>query len=310
MEESKTHYRIQNWSEYNKSLMARGSITFWFSQEIADSWYADVPDGSRGAPDTYSDQAIITCLILKHVYGLTLRQTQGFVTSLINLMGLPIACPYYTQLSRRAKNLDVPLPRSSSITDIVVDSSGLKVYGEGEWKVRQHGISKRRTWRKMQLAINPDNHEIVAAALTSHDVSDGEVLEELLDQIPGHLNSVSGDGAYDTNHCYSAIGKKSARTIVPPRKNAILNGKCPERDQVISRINALGGDDNARKKWKVESGYHRRSLAETAMFRYKTMFGDKLSSRIFETQATEFFIKVLAMNLMTSLGMPRTIAIN
>lgn len=306
---SKTQYRIQNWSDYNKSLIARGSITFWFSQEIAESWYADGPDGSRGAPDTYSDQAIITCLTLRHVYGLNLRKTQGFITSLINLMGLPITCPCYTQLSRRAKSLDIPLPRSSKITDIVVDGSGLKVYGEGEWKVRQHGISKRRTWRKMQLAINPDNHEIVAGALTSNEVSDGEVLEELLDQIPGNLNSVSGDGAYDTSHCYSAIAKKGAKTIVPPRKNAILGGTCQERDQVISRINALGGDENARKQWKIESDYHRRSLAETAMFRFKTMFGDKLSSRIFETQATEFFIKVFAMNLMTSLGMPKTVAI-
>ncbi len=159
--------------------------------------------------------------MIRYVFGLRLRSTQGFVSSLVKLMELRIDCPHYSRLSRRSKNLEVPLPRSKNIKDIVVDGSGLKVYGEGEWKVRQHGVSKRRTWRKMHLAVDPRTNEIVASVLTSNDVSDGEVLGDLLDQIPGDLETVIGDGSFDTGPCYREIHKREARPIIPPRRNAI-----------------------------------------------------------------------------------------
>jgi hypothetical protein len=307
MAKAKTQYRIQNWSDYNQSLISRGSITFWISEEVAQGWQTSELSGKRGASNRYSDLAIVTSLMIRSVYRLTLRATQGFVNSLFALMSLDLSCPHYTRLSRRAKTLDVPLPRSGDIKDVVVDASGLKVFGEGEWKVRQHGVSKRRTWRKVHFAINPRNHEIVASVLSSNDVSDGEVLEELLDQIPGDLNTVAGDGAYDTGSCHKEIHKRGAYPLIPPRRNAVIHEEDEvlfERNKAIERIQSLGNTEEARKQWKKEVGYHKRSLAETGMFRLKTLFGEKLSSRIFENQATELFIKAAALNMMTSLGMP------
>jgi hypothetical protein len=171
--------------------------------------------------------------------------------------------------------LDVPLPRSGDIKDVVVDASGLKVFGEGEWKVRQHGVSKRRTWHKVHFAINPKNHEIVASVLSSNDVSDGEVLGGLLDQIPGDLDSVAGDGAYDTEPGHKEIHKRKAQPLIPPRRNAVLheeNEVLFERNKAIARIQSLGNTEEVRKKWKKEVGYHKRSLAETGVFRFKALF--------------------------------------
>jgi hypothetical protein len=312
MTASKKQYRIQNWSDYNQSLVQRGSITFWISKDVAQGWQEPKLSGKKGASKTYTDLAIVTPLMIRSVYGLTLRATQGFVDSLFSLMKLDIKCPHYTRLSRRAKTLDAPLPRSRGIQDVVVDASGLKVFGEGEWKVRQHGVSKRRTWRKVHFAINPDNNEIVASVLSSSDVSDGETLGELLDQIPGDLRSVAGDGAYDTVPCHREIHKSGAQPLIPPRRNAVIHEKddiLHHRNKAIERIHSLGNDEGARKQWKEEMGYHKRSLAETGMFRLKTLFGDKLSSRIFETQATELFVKAAALNMMASLGMPESYCI-
>lgn len=307
MAKSKTQYRIQNWSDYNQSLVSRGSITFWISEDVAQGWENSELSGKRGASNTYSDLAIVTSLMIRSVYGLTLRAAEGFVNSLFGLMNLDISCPHYSRLSRRAKDLDVPLPRSGDIKDVVVDASGLKVFGEGEWKVRQHGVSKRRTWRKVHFAINPKNHEIVASVLSSNDVSDGEVLEELLEQIPGDLNSVAGDGAYDTGPCHKEIHKRGAHPLIPPRRNAVIHEEDEvliERNKAIKWIQSLGNTEEARKQWKKEVGYHNRSLAETGMFRFKALFGEKLVSRTFDTQATELFIKAAALNMITSLGMP------
>lgn len=315
MPTKKNQYRIRNWPDYNKALVNRGSLFFWLSEEVLTHWMAPQPSGKRGASNKYSDLCILTCLMMRHLYGLKLRGTQGFINSLFVLLGLDLKCPDYTRLSRRSKGLDVPLPRSKEILNVVVDSSGLKVYGEGEWKVRQHGVSKRRTWRKMHLAINPDNQEIVASVLTSNDVSDGQVLDALLDQIPGDLEAVGGDGAYDATSCYEAIYEKGAKPLIPPRRNGVPRVWSKEdalsaRDNALKRIENLGGNGAARAQWKREVTYHRRSLAETAMFRFKTIFGQKLSMRTFDNQATELFIKSAILNLMTSLGMPDSFLID
>lgn len=303
----KRQYRIHNWSDYNAALVDRGRITLWFDEESTDSWFALGTTGKRGRPCVYSDIAMTCLLLIRSVFKLDFRKLQGFAESLAALMDIDIAIPSYTQICRRQSNLKVDLShiQKDEPIHVVVDSTGLKVFGEGEWKTRQHGISKRRTWRKLHLGVDESSGEVVAMELTTNDVTDGEVFPDLLEQIAEKISCVSADGAYDKRNCYDAIDERSAQANIPPRKDAVLkqhgNCKAPAltRDENIRGIRKLG-----RKKWKKNVGYHRRSLSETAMFRIKQLFGGKLSARLFENQVTEAIVRCKAMNKMTQLGMP------
>lgn len=224
----------------------------------------------------------------------------------MQLMGLDIPIPNYSTCRRR-KGLDVSLPRQSPGQDlhVVVDSTGIKVFGEGQWKVRQHGYRQRRTWRKLHLGINEATHEIMAAVVTTNNVTDPEVLDDLLDQVDDPLEQVSGDGAYDQRMCYQTIRARGATAAIPPRKNAKIwqHGNSRQerlnRDENLRRIRQVG-----RKRWKQEVNDHRRSLAETGMFRFKTVFGENVRARQFEGQAVQLFVRCAALNRMTHLGMP------
>jgi IS5 family transposase len=182
----------------------------------------------------------------------------------------------------------------------------LKIYGEGEWKTRQHGVSKRRTWRKMHLGVDEATGEIVAVVTTERDVGDCEVLPQVLAAIEDEIAQVSADGAYDTIGCHQAIAARQARVAIPPRENAVITdiGQWDAREQAVRRIGEIG-----RPAWKQEVKYHRRSLAETMMFRQKTILGDRLSSRKMATQTTEVRIRCAALNRMTHLGMPQSVCI-
>lgn len=264
---------------------------------------------------TYSDAAIEAVLILKAVYRLPLRAAQGFAQSVLALMGLSLPTPHYSTLSRRQVGLELVMPclRSGQAIHLVVDSTGCKVYGEGEWKVRTHGKSKRRTWRKLHLGVDEDSGEIVAAVLSSNNMSDGEVLPQLLEQVRKPIAQLSGDGGYDKRPCYEALQKRqekqelTLKVTIPPRRGARIwrhgNGKELRlaRDENLRAIRRVG-----RQEWKQESGYHRRSLAETAMSRYKKIVGDKLQARNFQRQSTEAFIGILMLNTMTALGKPQS----
>jgi len=193
----------------------------------------------------------------------------------------------------------------------VIDSTGLKVYGEGEWKVRQHGTTQRRTWRKLHLAVDADNHEVIAAELTAAFVGDAEVLPDLLDQLPAEesVASVAADGAYDTHTCHQAVWDRQASAFIAPRAGAVawppLAQDPPHpRTTILETIQQDG-----RKAWKQQSGYHQLSLAETAMFRLKTRFGSRLKNHRFDTQTTEAYARLAALNIMTQLGMPETIKV-
>lgn len=198
-----------------------------------------------------------------------------------------------------------PCDHGKEALPVAVDSTGLKVFGEGEWKVRQHGWSKRRTWRKLHLGVNAANGEIVATALTANSMSDGEILPALPRRIPGPVSQVSADGADDTADCYEPIGERGARAAIPPRRGARIgqhgNARKPPlaRDENLRVIRRQG-----RKRWKQEIGYHQRSLAGNAMFRVKTLFGPVLKARRFESQVTEALIRCHALNRITRLGMP------
>lgn len=304
---NKATYRIRNWKEYNAALRQRGSLTVWISDKALKNWLNPERSGCRGASLTYTDLAIETMATVQAIFGLAGRQTQGFLASVLSLMKVKLPVPDHSTLSRRRAGLTPNLPVSDlkKRRHLVVDSTGVKLYGEGEWKVRQHGWSKRRTWRKLHLGVDEQTREIVSACTSTNNVSDGEMLPDLLAAAPGKIEQVSGDGAYDKRRCYDAINKYGARAAIPPRKGAKIwrhgNSKAERhiRDQNLRRIRQVG-----RKEWKRESGYHRRSLAETAIFRFKAIFGDRLRTRKLDRQFNEMLIKCAALNRMTHLGMP------
>ena len=300
-------YRVNNWSEYDKALVQRGSITFWLSDNFEEVWL-HTGEKQRGSQFDYSDKAIEIMLTLKEVFHLTNRSVEGFVRSLFQMMKIDLPVPDHSTLSKRGKTLKVKLPKKASGSlNLVLDSTGLKIYGEGEWKVRKHGYSKRRTWRKLHLGADPENGEIQAVLLTENSVTDDATVKELLEQIEQTLLACAADGAYDTRKVYDALNKHSpdVRILIPPRKNARIwqhgNSKAErlKRDENLRYVRKHG-----RQQWKRDSDYHMRSLAETAMFRLKTIFGDELSARLLETQTTQALIRCLALNKMTHLGMP------
>ena len=300
-------YRVKNWSAYEQALVQRGSITFWLSDDIEQIWLY-TGEKQRGSQFDYSGKAIEIMLTLKEVFHLTNRGVEGFVRSLFQIMKIDLPVPDHSTLSKRGKTLQVKLPKKASGSlNLVLDSTGLKIYGEGEWKVRKHGYSKRRTWRKLHLGADAENGEIQAVLLTENSVSDDAVVKELLEQIEQTLLACAADGAYDKRKVYDVLNKHSpaVEILIPPRKNARIwqhgNSKAErlKRDENLRYIRKHG-----RQQWKKASGYHMRSLAETAMFRLKTIFGDELSARLLETQTTQALIRCLALNKMTHLGMP------
>lgn len=310
-QEPKDKYRVKNWSAYNAGLIARGDVTIWMER---DMWQRNTGGGAakRGRPCVYADALIQMLLGLKQVFRLPLRALQGFAGSMNKLAFPDLPVPNYTTLCRRARDLDVVLPtwRSGEPLHLVVDSTGLKVFGEGEWKVRKHGYSKRRTWRKVHLAMDANTGQICAALMTHQDVGDAEVLPELLDQIPSgtSIDTVGGDGAYDTRQCHAVIAARQATPSIPPRDGAT---PWPERTpgaawrndaiDVIAR--------SSRRDWKISSGYHRRSLAETLMYRLKVLTGGSLAARTIGAQATEVAIRAGVLNRMTALARPRSVRI-
>src|SRR5919107_921613 len=215
-------YRLRNWREYNAALIQRGSLTLWVSEEALTAWHDDTYTGRRGAPRTYSDTAMLCMAWLSAVYRLRLQATPGVMASVLNLLQVGLPVPAYTTLCRRRRKLAVNLPRRTKgeSLHVVVDATGIKIYGEGEWKVRRHGWSKWRTWRKLPVGVDEANGEIVAAAVTTNDCSDGQLLPELLDQIDADIAQGSGNGAYDRHACYTAISTHQAQAAMPPRRGA------------------------------------------------------------------------------------------
>jgi Transposase DDE domain len=302
----KLKYRIRNWRDYNKALVSRGSLTIWIDTRSTDTWLDRDCPARRGRRRTYTNAAILCSLLLREAYHLPLRSTQGLVHSVLRLMQVRVSAPHYSTLSRRARSLEFCLASPKKIRHLVIDSSGLKVYGEGEWKVRIHGADKRRTWRKLHLSLDASTHQVTAALITDKEVLDRNAVAELLERTDAEIEFVCGDGAYDFEQCYRAIKKHQAVALIPPRSDAVMRRKSPfeQRDENLRGIRKLG-----RKQWKVESTYHRRSLVETAFFRLKTIFSARLRSRLTETQTTEALVRCVALNRMTSLGMPQSYAI-
>jgi hypothetical protein len=244
-------------------------------------------------------------LTLREAYGLTLRSAQGFAAPIFELMGVGLDVPHYSTLSRRAGRIEVDLGASPSHEPrlILPDSTGLKVYGEGEWEVREHGYSERRTWRKLHLAIDAKTPEGVAAVTTTSAESDASVVDEILDEVDSEVDEFKADGAYDQRRVYETLEERKIKAVIPPRKNAKIHehgnasGPRDARDENLREIRRHG-----RKRWKKDSGYHERSLAETAVFRLKAITGEKSRHRELEAQRNEGRIKCRVINRITRLG--------
>ena len=301
-------YKTRNWPAYNEALKRRGSLTIWFDPAMA--WEA-APTGKRGRQPDYSDAAIQTCLTMRVLFGMALRQTAGFVESLLRLIGLDWAVPDFSTLCRRQKTLkvDIPYRGSQGPLQLLIDSTGIKVEGEGEWNARKHGGPKRRVWRKIHIGLDEQTLEIRAAEFTTSDIGDAPMLPELLDQIPPdqEIGSVTADGAHDTRKCHEAIAERGAAAIIPPRKNA--KPWKPDTAGAVARNEALRVSRRlGRTIWRRWSGYHRRSRAETKMHCVK-LLGQRLSARNFQRQVAEFQVRVAVLNAFTALGRPVTEAV-
>lgn len=309
--EKKKTYKVRNWKEYNEALVNRGRITLWITDETIKKWEERKKTGKRGKPRTFSAAAVTTALTLRQVLRLPLRQTEGFLASVLLKIGAAVKAPDFTTLCIRSRTLPVAIrvrPIREGSLHIVVDSTGAKVYGEGEWKVRQHGWSRHRRWKKLHIGVDEATGDILLGEVTGNDMTDGETLPSLLAQLPGSvaIAQCSADGAYDKRMCYDALRDRGvSRITIPPRHDAKIwrhantGADRLARDENLRRIRAIG-----RASWKRESGYHRRSLAETAMFRLKTIFGDKVQARHPQRQRAELLLRCRALNMMTALGMP------
>ena len=308
----KQKHKVTNSAAYDAALRKRGSLTVWFTDEGVAAWKAE-PRTTRGGQPWYSPLAILTGLTLRAVFRLALRQTEGLIGSIVHLLGLTLAVPDHTTLSRRAETLEVPRPRPRKDGEplhLLVDSTGLKLCGAGEWLVEKHGAKTRRSWRKLHIGLDADTGQIVAAALTAKEIDDGAEVGPLLDQVPRPVASFTGDGAYDQEGVSTAVAERypKAAIIVPPRSTAVpsevAETEPTQRDRHLQFI-----AEHGRAAWQKASGYTTRARAETAICRFKQVISDGLWSHTDQRRTTEVDVAVYALNRMLELGRPISIRI-
>lgn len=309
----KMKFKVTNWREYEAGLRRRGSLTLWLTPEALSCWQAPKRT-TRGGQPRYSDLAIETALTLGLVFGLRLRQTEGLLTSVLKLMGLDLPVPDHTTLSRRASRLRVPdkrhndrIPQKGPI-HVLIDSTGLQVYGAGQWLEEKHSVKSRRGWRKLHLALDADSGDIIAHVMTDQEAGDTSQVGPLLDQmIDRPIGQFTADGAYDGDPTYGALTNHSpdAAVIIPPRANAVKQPDADPSSQRARHIAAINAD--GRMKWQAATGYGKRSLVETAIGRYKSIIGRRLRARSFATQQTEVAIGCAVLNRMLACARPKSV---
>lgn len=305
----KIKYRVRNWKEYNQALKNRGRILVWFDEDVATQWCYQ-GKRSRGGQFTYSNAAIELCLTFRVLFHLALRQTQGFMEDIMDLLEIELPVPDYTRLSRRGKTIDLKIKRYTDKTDmkedtyLIIDSTGLKIYGAGEWLSEKHGVKPRRAWRKLHIGVNR-NGEVLAEALTDHHTDDPSQIPHLLAQVEDKICKAIADGAYDSRPVYEAFQSKQPEQLIkitiPPRKTAklSLDPLFIQRNNHIVFIEKHGRD-----KWDYASEYTQQSRSENTFFRYKTIIGNKLRARLIENQKAESTLACNILNKMVTIGMP------
>jgi hypothetical protein len=303
----KSRYQVTNWHDYNNGLRQRGDFSIWFTEEAIAGWHP-VKTGARGRPQVYSDVAIETALFIRQVFHQPLRQAEGFMKSLARLMKADITIPDFSSISKRS----IALPRHVLTKAmepgslVIVDSTGLKVYGKDEWHQEKHDVPARRTWRKLHLAID-ENHQVLACELTTPEVGDTSAVPDLLNQIDTAFDTFMGDGAYDGEPVSQAVLDKqpAAKVVVPPHKTGVCSpAGNTQRDQHIRDI-----EQHGRIAWQKKTEYGLRNHVELAMQRYKRIFGNTMKARGLPQQKAEAWISASALNKMTNLGMPVSVKI-
>jgi len=305
----RARYRVRNWPAYEAGLKRRGDLTLWIEEAALDGWQAPRRN-TPGGQAIYSDLAIEMVLMLRIAFRLALRQAEAFAGSVLRLLRLDLCVPDHTTLSRRSGEFARRRPNVTShgARHLIVDSTGLKLFGQGEWNEERHGRA-RRSWRKLHLAIDAETGEIVANVLTDNGADDVGEVPSLLEQVEGEIASFVADGAYDGEPVYQAVARKQhdppPEVVIPPRASAILNadavGLQSQRDKHIQLIAEKG-----RMGWQRATGYGRRSLVETAIGRYKHLIGAKLRARSLAAQQGEVAIAVNALNRMIRVAKPRS----
>ena len=292
--------RKRNWSHYNKNLIKRGSITFWIDRDLLQKHAAT--EKTQGRPK-FKAAIIQAGWSIRIAYKLTFRQTQGFFTSLLELLGTDLTPPHYTLLCKRGNEVASLLPKLSNRrpVELVIDSSGLKVFGEGEWKAYKHGREKRRGWIKVHAAIDPKTGECISAVITDEKGSDAKQLETLIERAPSSVKKASGDGAYDTLACRRCLYARGIEDVIPPRRGGRIRQEeaLANRNKALKELAGLGGD---YRLWKKLKGYGRRSLAETFFSRMKVILGERLASRKKSHQELESLLRIAALNKMVKMA--------
>jgi hypothetical protein len=306
----RARYRVTNWPDYDRALQRRGSLTVWVTPEAVAAWHPP-RTGRRGRSRHYSEVAIETGHLLRLAFGRPWRQTEGLLRSLATLLGVGIGVPDHTTFSRRSPGLSLATAlaqaQRTGPVHVVIDATGLSVHGAGEWLAETHGARGRRRWRKLHLAVDPESGAILASELTTSDEGDASQVGPLLEQITGPIASVTADGAYDGEPVYRAVAARQpdppAAVVIPPRASAVASPTADtapsQRDRHIGMIR-----DRGRLGWQRAVGYGRRSLAETAVSRYKAIIGRSLRARTLPGQKTEARAACAVLNRMTRLGMP------
>ncbi len=298
-------FKVQNWPAYEAGLRRRGSLTLWIEDTALKCWQTIGPSGQA----RYRDAAIQTSLMLRTAFKLALRQTEGLMTSVLTLIGLTLSAPDHSTVSRRAVTLPVIQPAQVPLgpLHILIDSTGLQVYGAGQWLEAKHGAKSRRTWRKLHLAVDATSGMIVAQTSTDQDVDDPSQVGPLLDQIDDPIGQVTADGAYDGDPVYQTIVAygDDITVVIPPRSAVVPSGQPSSPTQRNRHLAMIA--EQGRLAWQVATGYGQRSLVETTMGRYKSLVGPRLRARSFAAQQTEAATGVVVLNRMLVVGRPDSV---
>jgi hypothetical protein len=303
----KTKYHVGNWAQYDRVLVQRGDVTVWVSADAMDAWKPEA-SGRPGGQRRFSDSAIETALTLRLVFGLPFRQTAGFLRSILALTGAALDAPDHTTLSRRSQRLGISLhvTRDPGPIHLLIDSTGLSVFGAGEWAAVKHGRRGQRGWKKLHLGVDRAG-VIVAQAVTESTIDDATVGIELIESVDDELARVTADAAYDTLAIYEAARARGAAVVVPPKQTARVSRRGPRsstRDRTITRVQAIG-----RRRWKKASGYHRQAGVENTFFRSKRIIGGSLRARRPKGRVVEACLGCNVLNRMVALGRAQSYAI-
>jgi len=289
----------RDWKQYNKQLINRGKIHFWVKPEVIKKWRAG-KQKKNGHPLVYSDSFIQAISYIRFKFRMSLRETEGFFTSFVALIKKDTQVPCYTQICRRLKSLSLPseLIQKKGVTDVVLDTTGLKIYGEGEWRAERYGGKKR--WKKLHLSMDVISGKLVLAEITNEYVHDTTYLEKTLQRVNGRRGKVLIDGIADSGKCYDLAMRYNKRLLTPPQKGAVIRKEpiYEDRNIAIKMIRGLGDDRLARSIWSKLVGYNRRVIVESMMARWKSLYGGSLKSRCAKRKEIEVQLKAMMINQM------------